>query len=99
MSNAWNLSRTVQKQKIGILESQREVAKTILASLRRNFPENPLSFARNVASSVKIYTKNHIFVKSTSKFCRCKHGGGRSIYLCQKCHVAQYHDCFKDYHS
>ena len=30
IANAWNLFRTVQKQKIGILEFQREVAMTIL---------------------------------------------------------------------
>ena len=32
MANAWNLFRIVQKQKIGMLEFQREVTMIILAS-------------------------------------------------------------------
>ena len=70
-----------------------------LASFGRNKPAKSLAFPRNVASNVKLDTKNHIFVKGTSKYCRCKHCGGRSIYLCQKCNVALQPDCFKDYHS
>ena len=90
-ANAWNLFRTVQKQKIGIVEFQREVAMTILASFGRYKPAKSLVFPRNVGSNVKFDTKNHILVKGTSKYCGCKHCGGRSIYL--------HPDCFKDYHS
>ena len=99
MANAWNLFRTVQKQETGMFQFQTEVAMTILASFRRNKPAKSLAFPRNVASSVNLDTKNHILVKSTPKYCRCKHCGGRSIYLCQKCNVALHPDCFKDYHS
>ena len=94
MANAWNLFHTVQKQKVGMLEFQREVM-TILAYK----PAKSLAFPRYVASNVKLDTKNHILVKGTSKYCRCKHCGGRSIHLCQKCNVALHPDCFKDYHS
>ena len=87
MANAWNLFRTAQKQKVGMLEFQREVVMTILASFGRNKPAKSLAFSRNAASNVKLDTKNHIPVKGTSKYCRCKHRGGRSIYLCQKCNV------------
>ena len=45
------------------------------------------------------WTKNHIFVKGTSKYLRCKYCGTRSICLCQKCNVALQPDYFKDYHS
>ena len=99
MANAWNLFRTVHKKKIGMLEFQREVVMTILASFGRNKPAKSLVFPRNVASNVKFDTTNHILVKGTSKYCCCKHCGGRSIYLCQKCNVTLYPDCFKDYHS
>ena len=99
MVNACNLFRTVQKQKIGMLEFQREVVMTILASFGRNKPAKSLTFPRNVASNVKLDTKYHILVKGTSKYCICKHCGGRSIYLSQKCNVALHPDCFKDYHS
>ena len=99
MANAWNLFRTVQKESLGILEFQRQVVMTILTSFGRNKPEKSLAFSRNVASIVKLDTKNHILVKATSKYCRCKHDGGRSICLCQKCNVALHPNCFKDYHS
>ena len=81
-ANAWNLFRTVQKQKIGMLEFKREVAMTILASFERNKPAKSLAFPQNVPSSVKLDTKNHILIKGTSKYCCCKHCGCRSIYLC-----------------
>ena len=99
VANAWNLFCTVQKQKIGTLEFQSEVAMTILASFGRNKPAKSLAFQRNVASNVKLDTKNHILMKRTLKYCCCKHCGGRSIYLCQKCNVALHPNCFKDYHS
>ena len=99
MTNAWNLFRTVQKQNIGMLKFQREVAMTILASFARNKLAKSLAFPRNVTSNVKLDTKNHILVKGTSKYCCCKHCGGRSICLYQKCNVALQPDCFKDYHS
>ena len=99
MANAWNLFRTVQKQKTGVLEFQREVFMAILSSFGRNKPAKSLAFPRNVASNVKLDTKNHSLAKGTSKYCRCKHCGGRSIYLCQKYNVALHPDCFKDYHS
>ena len=99
MANAWNFFRTVQKQKIGMLEFLREVAMTILASTGRNRPAKSLAFPQNVGSNMKLDIKNHIFLKGTSKFCRCKHCGGKSIYLCQKCNAAQHPDCFKEYHS
>ena len=99
MENAWNLFRTVQKQKIGMLEFQKKVVMIILASFGRNKPAKSLAFPRNVASNVKLDTKNHILVKGTPKNCPCKHCGSRSIYLCQKCNVALHPDCFKDYHS
>ena len=38
LANVWNLFRTVQMQKIGMLEFQRELAMTILASFARNNP-------------------------------------------------------------
>ena len=38
LANVWNLFRTVQMQKIGMLEFQREVAMTILAPFARNIP-------------------------------------------------------------
>ena len=91
IANAWNLFRTVQKQKIGLLKFKREVTLTILASFGRYKPAMSLAFPRNIASNVKLDTKNHIFVKGSSKYCRCKYCGGRSIYL--------HPDCFKDYHS
>ena len=99
MANVWNLFRTVQKQKVGMLEFQREVVRRILASFESNKPAKSLAFPQNVASNVKLDTKNHILVKGTSKYCRCKHCVGRSIYLCQKCNVALHPDSFKDYHS
>ena len=99
MANAWNLFCTVQKPKIGMLEFQRDAVMTILTSFGRNKPAKSLAFPRIGASSVKLDTKNHILVKSTLKYCCCKHCGGRSIYLCQKCNVALHPDCLKDYHS
>ena len=99
MGNAWNLFRTAQKQKNGMLEFQREVAVTIFTFLGRNKPSKSLVFLQNVASNVKLDTKNDILVKGTSKNCRCKHYGGRSIYQCQKCNDALHPACFKDYHS
>ena len=69
--------------KIGMLEFQREVVMAILVSFGRNKPAKSLAFSWNVASNVKLDTKNHILVKGTSKYCRCKHYGCRSIYLCQ----------------
>ena len=98
MENAWNLFRTVQEPKIGMLELQREVGMIILAFFGRNKSAKSLTFPRNVASNVKLDTKNHIFVKDTSKFCRCKHCGDRSIYLCQKYNVVQHPDCFRDHY-
>ena len=98
-ANTWNLFRNVQKQKIGMFEFQREVFMIILASFGRNKPAKSLAFPRNVASNVKLDTKNLILVKGTSNYCRCKHCGRRSTYLCQKCNVALHPDCFKDYHS
>ena len=91
IANAWNLFRTVQKQKIGILEFQREVVMTLLASFGRYKSAESLVFPRNVASNVKLDTKNHILVKDTSKYRGRKHSGGRSVYL--------HPGCFKDYHS
>ena len=91
IANAWNLFRTVQKQKIGLLKFKREVTLTILASFGRYKPAMSLAFPRNIASNVKLDTKNHILVKGSSKYCRCKYCCGRSIYL--------HPDCFKDYHS
>ena len=84
--------------KIGMLEFQKEVAMTILASFGRNNPAKSLPFPRYVVSNVKLHTKIHILVKSTTKYCRCKHCGGRSIYFCKKCNVVLHPDCFKDYH-
>ena len=75
-------------QKIGMLEFHREFVVTILASFGRNKPAK--------ACSVKLDTKNHIILKGTSEYCRCKHCGGRSICLCQKCNVALHSDCFKN---
>ena len=91
MANVWNLFRTVQKQK---LVFQREVVMTILASFGRNKPAKSQAFPRNIASNVKLGTKNHILVKGTPKHCV-----GRSIFLCQRSNVALHPDCFKDYHS
>ena len=91
IANAWNLFRTVQKQKIGLLKFKREVTLTILASFGRHKPAKSLAFPRNIASNVKLDTKNHILVKGSSKYCRCKYCGGRSIYL--------HPYCLKDYHS
>ena len=99
MENEWDLYRTVQKQKTGMLVFQREDNMTILASFGRNKPAKSLAFLRNVASNVKFDTKNHIFVKGTSKYYCCKHCSGKSIYLCQKSNVALHTECFKDYHS
>ena len=99
LANAWNLFRTVQKQKVGMLGFQREVVTAILASFEINKPAKSLAFPRNVASNVKLDTKNHILVKGTSKYRRCKHCVVRSVYLCQKFNVALHPDCFKDYHS
>ena len=82
-----------------MLEFEREVVMTILASFGRNKPAKSLAFPQNVASSVKLDTKNQILVKGISKYCRCKHCGGRSIYLCQKCDVVLHPDCVKDYNS
>ena len=63
MENAWDLFRTVQMQRIGMLNFQREVVMTILQSFKRNKPAKSRTFPRNVASNVKLDTKNHIFVK------------------------------------
>ena len=79
MENAWNLFCTVQKQKIGMLEFQREIVMTILASFGRNKFAKSLAVPRNVAVNVTLDTKNHILVKSTSKYCRCKHCGSEAI--------------------
>ena len=43
MVNAWNLFRTVQKQKIGMLEFQREVVMAILVSYGKNKPAKSLA--------------------------------------------------------
>ena len=94
MTNAWKLFRIVQKQKIGMLDSQREVVMTILASFGRNKLAKSLAFPRHFASNLKLDTKNYILVKGTSKYCRSKHCDNWSIYLCQKC----IYDRFKDYH-
>ena len=99
IANAWNLFRTVQKQKIGMLEFQRVVVMTLLASFWKNKPAKSMAFPRNIASNVKLDTKNHIVVKGTQKYCRCKHCGGKRIYLCQRCNVALHPVCFKDYYS
>ena len=80
-ANAWNLFRTVQKQKIGILEFQREVVMTLLASFGRYKSAESLVFPRNVATNVKRETKHQILVKGTLKYRGRKHCGGRSIYL------------------
>ena len=48
MTNAWNRFCTVQKPKIGMLEFQRKVVMTILASFGRNKPAESLAFPRNV---------------------------------------------------
>ena len=96
MENAWNLFRTVRKQKIGMLEFQKKVVIIILASFGRNKPAKSLAFPRNVANNVKLDIENHLFVKGTSKYCHRKYC--RSIYLCQKCNVALHPDRFKDYH-
>ena len=85
--------------KIGMLEFQREVVMAILVSFGRNKPAKSLAFSWNVASNVKLDTKNHILVKGASKYCRCKHCGGRSIYLFQKWIFGLRPDCFKNYHS
>ena len=53
------------KQKNGMLESEREVVMTILASFGRNKPTKSLAFPQNVASNVKLDTKNHVLVKGT----------------------------------
>ena len=98
IANAWNLFCIVKKQKIGMLEFQTKVVMTILASFERNKPVRSMMFPQNVASNVKLDTKNYILVKGISKYCRCKHCGGRSIYLCQRCYVVLHPDCFKDYH-
>ena len=82
-TNAWILFRTVKKQNIGRLEFQREIVMTILASFGRNKLAKSQTFPRNVASNVKLDTKNHILVKDTSKNCSCKHCGAvvdQSIY-------------------
>ena len=99
MANLWNLFCIVQKQKIGILEFQIDVVMTILASFGRNKPAKSLAFPRHVACIAKIDTKNHILERGTTKYCLCRHCGGRSIYLYQKFNDALHPDCFKDYHS
>ena len=66
-----------------MLEFQREVFMTVLASFGGIKPAKSLAFPRNVASNVKLDNKNHILVKGTSKYYRCKHYGCKSIYLCQ----------------
>ena len=76
-----------------------KVVMTILGSFGRNKSAKSLAFPRNVPSNVNLDTKNHILVKGTSKYCRCKHCNGRSIDLCRKCNVALHPDYFKDYHS
>ena len=88
MANAWKFFRSVPKHKTGMLEFQREVVIIILASFGKYKPAKSVAFPRNVASNVKLDCKNRILVKSTSKYCRCKHFGGRSIYLCQECNNA-----------
>ena len=95
----YKIFRTVQKQKIDMLEFQREVTMTILATFGRNKPAKSLTLPRNAANSVKLNTKNHILVKDMSKYCRFKHCVGRSSYLFQKCNVALHPNCFKNYHS
>ena len=77
MANAWNLFRTTQRQKIGVLEFQREVVMIILVSFGRIKHAKSLAFPRNVGSNVKLDTKNHILVKGTSECCRSKYCGGR----------------------
>ena len=89
----------VQIHKTVMLEFRREVVMTILASFEENKLPKLLVLQRNVASNMKLDTKNHILLKGTSKYCRYKHYRGRSIYLYQKCNVALHPDCFKDYHS
>ena len=99
MANSLNFFCTVKQQKIVMLEFQKEVVMTILASFGRNKSVKSLVFPWNVASNVKLDNNNHILVKSTSNYCHCKLCGGRSIYIRQKYNVARHLDCFKDYHS
>ena len=58
-----------KEEKIGILEFQREIVMTILASSERNKPAKSVVFPRNVSSNEKLDTKKHILVKGTSKYC------------------------------
>ena len=88
-----------KSNKVVMLEFQKDVVMTILSSFGRKKPAKSLVFPRNVASNVKIDTKNPILVNGISKYYRCKYYVGRSIYLWQKCNVALHPDCFKDYHS
>ena len=49
-----------------MLEFQREVFMTVLASFGGIKPAKSLAFPRNVASNVKLDTKNHILIKILS---------------------------------
>ena len=59
--------------------TEAKVFRTIQAFFSRNKPAKSLAFPRDVASNVKLDTKNHLLVKGTSKYCRCKQCGGRLI--------------------
>ena len=45
VANAWNLFHTIQKEKTGMLEFQREVVMSNLASFGRNKPEKVTGFS------------------------------------------------------
>ena len=81
VANTWNFC-TVQKQKSGMSEFQREVVMTILTSFERKKPAKALAFPRNVPSNVKLDIKNHILVKCTSKYYCCKNCGGKHYRNC-----------------
>ena len=59
IANTWNLFHTVQKQNVSMLEFQRNIAVTILASFGTNRPAKSLAFPRNVVNNVKKCQKSH----------------------------------------
>ena len=60
VANAWNLFHTIQKEKTGMLEFQREVVMSNLASFGRNKPEKVAGFSTKWCKQCETwYQKSH----------------------------------------
>ena len=93
MTNAWLLSRKLHNSSISLLQFEREIVLTILASSGRNAALRLLPYPRNMANNIHLGTKKYILLHCVYKVCK-----ERTIYLCQQCNVTLYPThCFERY--